>query len=604
MILGQSKDLGTCRSTRKNGEQCTAIVNLSICEYCMYHIKQEYQKCSKRSELQSNFQGKGLTALRNKVLGKNEVFYAGKSFTAVPAKRSRKLEKKDESRMQSLSKGYINNPTVAGPRKKVVANNRLEVSLAQRTRDMELLKKLSGDSKLDSKTEFSGERSSDLTHEESKSTATSIISKLKAKNKELQPPQLTSKYDMKSDLIVNVDGKSNFKGKVSSEVSLESSKATAQNIISKLKGKTQDKKVPTDSGNEKENVVTDIFGEDDFDFDYDDDDLVSQNKKHKSISSDDKQNKTKVTNTTDITKSSVPPNITQTKFKDNANQKESTQTTQKPIPNKTPTTATPKLTTNRSFLSDPVTSDKPKLSGWGSGSIDLNQPISFRQMNKAKQNALKYIQQHGPIKKIDPNNTKGTGVKRKLEEVAPSVTKPLNDATSIESAPKKVRIEENAFISDRFKKMMAMTSKHTDLLEQKDNEEQEKYFNKLELKEKMEEKMANTFKVQCKAVTCTVCKYTSFSAAELCKTERHKLKVTDAMKRFFKCGNCEKRTASLEIYPTKLCENCGSGKWLKTGMIKEKIVTVSNKLSVLGGEQKFVNSAMNDSNIDLLVPDD
>lgn len=70
MILGQSKDLGTCRATKKNGDKCTALVNLTDCDYCVFHVKQEFGKMSRRSELQSATTGRGLNELRNKVLGK------------------------------------------------------------------------------------------------------------------------------------------------------------------------------------------------------------------------------------------------------------------------------------------------------------------------------------------------------------------------------------------------------------------------------------------------------------------------------------------------------------------------------------------------------
>lgn len=103
MILGQSKDLGTCRSRKKNGDMCHAIVNLGVCEYCVYHVKQEYSKMSGRSELQSATAGRGLDALRNKVLGKSEVFYGGQSFLAVPAKKNPKLLAQDRKRLQMLS---------------------------------------------------------------------------------------------------------------------------------------------------------------------------------------------------------------------------------------------------------------------------------------------------------------------------------------------------------------------------------------------------------------------------------------------------------------------------------------------------------------------
>lgn len=148
MIFGQSKDLGECRSTNKAGEKCRAIVNINKCEFCIYHVKKEYQKHSiGRSELQSSFAGKGLTALRNKVLGKNEVFYAGKSYTALPAKKSKKLVAKDEKRLASLSNMNVTvnvKPTVMsdnGVKKKQFAQ-RLDSSYCQKAKDLKLLEKL------------------------------------------------------------------------------------------------------------------------------------------------------------------------------------------------------------------------------------------------------------------------------------------------------------------------------------------------------------------------------------------------------------------------------------------------------------------------------
>lgn len=106
MILGQSKDLGVCKSRKKNGDACTAIVNKHSCEHCVYHVQQEYAKLSGRSELQSMSSGRGLQSLRNKVLGKSEVFYGGQSFLAVPAKKNPKMAAKDNSRLMTLSEYY------------------------------------------------------------------------------------------------------------------------------------------------------------------------------------------------------------------------------------------------------------------------------------------------------------------------------------------------------------------------------------------------------------------------------------------------------------------------------------------------------------------
>lgn len=110
MILGKSKDFGTCKSKKKNGDPCSAVVNLNVCEYCIYHVKQEYGKFSSRSELQSATSGRGLQSLRNKVLGKSEVFYAGKSYMAEPSKPNKKVTEKDRNRLMSLSETFLSSP--------------------------------------------------------------------------------------------------------------------------------------------------------------------------------------------------------------------------------------------------------------------------------------------------------------------------------------------------------------------------------------------------------------------------------------------------------------------------------------------------------------
>ena len=65
----------------------------------------------------------------------------------------------------------------------------------------------------------------------------------------------------------------------------------------------------------------------------------------------------------------------------------------------------------------------------------------------------------------------------------------------------------------------------------------------------MEQKMVATTSVPVKAVTCHLCNYTSFKASELCREKGHRVKVIDAKKRFFKCGDCKNRTVSLDRLP-------------------------------------------------------
>lgn len=105
MILGQSKDLGKCRSKKNNGEQCGAIINKTECDVCIFHMKKEYGKY-KRSDLQTDGMGRGLQDLKNKILGKSEVFYAGQSFMAQKAKKPVKQMAKDRDRLMTLSEYY------------------------------------------------------------------------------------------------------------------------------------------------------------------------------------------------------------------------------------------------------------------------------------------------------------------------------------------------------------------------------------------------------------------------------------------------------------------------------------------------------------------
>nr|CAI5825881.1 unnamed protein product [Callosobruchus analis] len=707
MIFGQSKDFGICKSTKKNGEKCTAIVNTNRCEFCVYHIKQEYQKCSLRSELQSNFTGRGLHALRNKVLGKNEVFYAGKSYMAIPAKKSRKLEQKDNNRLLSLN-GYASGTVVStsrgrgrGARKQNAA--RLDISPAQRMRDLELLKKLGGG--LESKNNFSGIQSDGLSMEQAKQNAVSVINKLKSKQVAPREDPKATQYDMKMDLIVNVDNKTNFEGKTSENVSLDESRLAAVSLMSKLNPQTAQKKKDSPEDIIGTDFVDEMLDDDDLNLDYDDD---FEDQPNKSVSTPKKQvgnssereldleakqqtndtlqkNSEKIgenrnfekalkyntaynspstkiefkstekilqslkPDATDISKEKVcngsviisatsqkipagstlksmnefdevvtlklpkSNNSTMPKYTKESVSGKRMQIS--PTPNDTNTCS--KVTKSKEDLTHKTDSvpvhvnklaacnsgfsrpdlcsgsmlSKPKLSsdGFGTNSIiDLSKPVIHRRADKAKLNAIKLVQKTGPIQKSDPNNIRGSGKKRPLPELD-------------NNPAKKSKLAESEFISDRFKRMMAATSKHMDLLEARDEEEKEKYFNKLEMKEKMEEKMTSTFKMACKAVKCLQCKYTSFSASDLCKKERHPLKVFDAVKRFFKCGNCGNRTVSLQLIPARPCNNCGSGKWERTGMMKEKIVTAAHSLSIRGGEQKFINSNIADADINLLV---
>ena len=158
MVMGQSKDLGNCKAKKNNGEPCGAIVNKTDCDVCIFHMKKEYSNI-KRSEFQSASLGRGMDNLRNKVLGKSEVFYAGQSFTALkPAKKTAKMIQQDRERLTTLSE-YFSVPynpeatgsSPAGPRpvqslpaKRPGAAATHDFNISQRKKDLERLKLLQG----------------------------------------------------------------------------------------------------------------------------------------------------------------------------------------------------------------------------------------------------------------------------------------------------------------------------------------------------------------------------------------------------------------------------------------------------------------------------
>lgn len=422
---------------------------------------------------------------------------------AIPAKKSRKLEIKDNNRLQSLTEKGVN--TISNTNKGINKNvskkfnaARLDVSPAQKLRDMELLKKL-GCSELETQSSFSGKHSESVSLEQSKNLAINVIGKIKSRNN-----------------VTNTETTHSVDTDVSKEI------AFTQKVL---------------NGNNKiESNIT-------------------INKNVGCLSKDYSQimveNKISSNNCT-VNIKGIDKSLNPTYEKNMRH---------------------------------------PMLLHGLNTIIDLNKPITAKQKDTAKLNAIEFVKKNGIIKKSDPNKIRGDSKKRMLEDIEKT-----------ESVSKKSKLADSEFISDRFKKMMETTSKHLDLLECRDDEEKEKYFKKLEIKEKMEEKMIGTHKVSCKAVQCLKCKYTSFSASDLCKDEKHPLKVFDSTKRFYECGDCGNRTVTLKIIPTEPCKNCGSGKWQKSGMMKDRSV-LTHSLSIRGEEQKFLNSVVTDSSINLLVPD-
>lgn len=248
-----------------------------------------------------------------------------------------------------------------------------------------------------------------------------------------------------------------------------------------------------------------------------------------------------------------------------------------------------------------VLNSKPSLSR-ESFSFTVAKTFSHGKSNndQAKAKAIELLKKK-PIEKSNPNFIKYRGTETGKKRAHSALE------SEEESAQKKQKLAEEVekFKNERIKLLLAAKSSHTDLIQAHENNVQDQYFNKLEKKEAMEEKMINTTKMECKAVVCLQCKYKAFSAAQRCKDENHKLKVLDAEKRFFECEDCGNRTISLFRIPKISCSNCQSSRWKRTGMIRDKSAIKSDQpLSIRGDEETFIGSLQSNGNINLCVADE
>ncbi|XP_037578131.1 protein MCM10 homolog [Dermacentor silvarum] len=103
MLMGTSKDFGTCKGKTRDGQPCTNVVNTSTCPYCVYHVKAEYRKMSsKRTDLQASYSGVAPSGLRQKVLKNSQVIYGGRMFMNPTREATKTLRTKDKLMLSNL----------------------------------------------------------------------------------------------------------------------------------------------------------------------------------------------------------------------------------------------------------------------------------------------------------------------------------------------------------------------------------------------------------------------------------------------------------------------------------------------------------------------
>lgn len=431
MVIGKSKDMGQCKSTKKNGEPCTAIVNTNRCEFCVYHVKQEYKKFSKRADLGSNGNANGFSSdlRKNKSQTNSRIFNNNRMqpFVPIRAQESSKLNAHDQKRLAFLSNTPCNtSKSIENDKKMRRGVLSVELQCNQSTKDRER------------------------------------INKLKTWN---------SNKQLRMELL------------------------------------------PSPSSSIR---------------------MPHQN-----------------------------PVVTKTK-------------------------ETKEICTDLSLLTPPHLGV-----GCYNGKIDFSQPITRKQVDIAKKNAIKWVKKNGIIKPKNPNEISSGKDEKRGTKRSREINEHIEESREVKKS--------NA-LPDNFKELMEVKSIHVDLIDKSYELEEEKYFKKLEIKEKMEEKMLSTFKIQCKAVKCLVCKYTAFSSSDFCKEQKHPICLIDAIKRFFKCSDCGNRTVSLQRLPLHSCTKCAGSNWLRAAMIDERKTNVARtSLSLRGDEEKFLGSAQTVASLNLLV---
>ncbi|KAF8766811.1 Protein MCM10 like protein [Argiope bruennichi] len=228
--------------------------------------------------------------------------------------------------------------------------------------------------------------------------------------------------------------------------------------------------------------------------------------------------------------------------------------------------------------------------------LDFISPKRSSPSDIAKLKAIQLIKKKGPLKNKDPNSTKVS------EESADKVKVVLDRCLEEKKDGNQSKTEKSSIVttqlgtldmnSEKVKEILNRKSSHMYEVEMAEMEKEAAYFNALEKKERMEEKMASTLEIVCDVVSCRKCKYTAHSATEKCKSEQHPLKCHKAVKRFFACKDCKHRTFAFTKLPTHVCRVCKGSSFERTSMMKARKGPKLDTeiLNIRGEEEKFLDS--------------
>jgi minichromosome maintenance protein 10 len=139
--------------------------------------------------------------------------------------------------------------------------------------------------------------------------------------------------------------------------------------------------------------------------------------------------------------------------------------------------------------------------------------------------------------------------------------------------------------------IMNQKSSHEHQVKAIDQQAMDKYFNVMEQKETLDERMTGVEELKVDVVFCKSCAYVAQSQSDLCRNKNHQIIRKKATKRFFRCRECRTRTYTFDqMLPVRRCQ-CGSDRFERVGMKDERHVKLDNeKLMLRGEERKFLNT--------------
>uniref|UniRef100_A0A0K0E8V6 Mcm10 domain-containing protein n=1 Tax=Strongyloides stercoralis TaxID=6248 RepID=A0A0K0E8V6_STRER len=161
------------------------------------------------------------------------------------------------------------------------------------------------------------------------------------------------------------------------------------------------------------------------------------------------------------------------------------------------------------------------------------------------------------------------------------------------SKPKSSRptlLNGKEFSNDEIRAMLNKKSVNEDEIKAIEREREERYFNSMEAREKIEEAATSLMEIKnVKIFTCTICKIKYHKKNPICIEKRHIIKEELGTRRFFKCNDCCRRCITYFVYPKTFCTNCKGRNFVRVAMKDERVVKDKEELLVRGKEEKFIN---------------